>query len=29
MSHLKQQILKDVEIAIKNMINNNTKNDCV
>ena len=27
MSHLKQQILKDVEIAIKNSINNNTKTD--
>ena len=26
---MKQQILKDVEIAIKNMINNNTKNDRV
>ena len=29
MSHLKQQILKHVEVAIKNSINNNTKNDIV
>ena len=29
MSQLKQQILKDAEIAIRNMINNNTKNDRV
>ena len=28
-SHLKQQILKDVETAIKNSTNNNTKNDIV
>ena len=29
MSHLKQQILKDVEIAIKTSIDNNKKNDIV
>ena len=29
MSYLKQQFLKDVEIAIKNSINSNTKNDIV
>ena len=29
MSHFKQQILKDVEIAIKSNINNNTKNESV
>ena len=28
-SHLTQQILKDVETAIKNSLNNNTKNDIV
>ena len=29
MLHLKQQILKHVQVAIKNSINNNTKNDIV
>ena len=29
MSHLKQQILKDVEISIKNNINKSTKNEIV